>query len=90
MVIPKLGIDVMLWLNTFHAVICWNDEFQLVVIGSGSHDHYQSCPEFYNDCARKISAFLHIRTESYGIFSRSMPAVQTARQNLGNGIFRAS
>jgi hypothetical protein len=32
---------------------------------------------------------LHIRIESYGNFCEPRPSVKTARQDLGDGIFRA-
>jgi hypothetical protein len=37
----------------------------------------------------KILPSLHICTESYSNFCAPRPSVKTARQNLGDGIFRA-
>jgi hypothetical protein len=86
MVIPKFGIHVMLLLNTFPAVIFVNKSFKLVVVRSEFCVKYQTCPEFYDECTHQSSAFVHIPTESYEIFSPVLPAVQTVRQNAGNEI----
>jgi hypothetical protein len=80
----------MLWLNTVPVVIFVKKLFKLVVVRSEFCVEYQSCPEFYDDRAHQISALVHIPTESYAIFSPVLPAVQTARQNVGNEIFRAT
>jgi hypothetical protein len=62
---------------------------KLVVVRSEFRVEYQICPEFYGNRAHQISAFVHIPTESYEFFSAVLPAVQTARQNIGNKNFRA-
>jgi hypothetical protein len=80
----------MLWLNTVPVVIFVKKLFNLVVVRSGFRVEYQSFPEFYDDSAHQISALVHIPTERYAIFSPVLPAVQTARQNVGNEIVSAT
>jgi hypothetical protein len=48
----------------------------LVVVRSEFHDEYQTCPEFYDDRVHQISAFMHIHTKSYKIFSDTLLAIQ--------------
>jgi hypothetical protein len=50
--------------------------FMLVVVRSEFHDEYQTCPEFYDDRVHQISAFMHIHTKSYKIFSDTLLAIQ--------------
>jgi hypothetical protein len=52
-VIPKLGIHVMLWLNTFPVVIFVKKLFKLVVVRSELCVEYQTCPEFFDDRAHQ-------------------------------------
>jgi hypothetical protein len=46
------------------------------------------CEMLWRSCSPVLSC-LHIRTESYGNFCAPRPSVKTARQSLGDGIFRA-
>jgi hypothetical protein len=48
---------------------------------------YQTCLEFRDDRALKISAIVHFLFESYAISNPILAAVQTARQGLGMGVF---
>jgi hypothetical protein len=63
--------------------------FDLLPISFGPTFCYQRCWALHVWYACENSAPLSSYTESYGIFIKTLTAVQTARQNFGDGIFQA-
>jgi hypothetical protein len=60
----------------------------LVVINLDHVRNIKLCEILWRSCSPNF-IMLHIRTESYGNFCAPRPFVKTARQNLGDRIFRA-
>jgi hypothetical protein len=62
---------------------------RVFVVRCESGVEYQTCLEFSDDCALKISAFVHHPMESDAISNPILAAVQTAWQVWEKGDFRA-
>jgi hypothetical protein len=78
MVFPKLETVVVFGEN-LSAVFSVRLMFKLIVVRLEPGVEYQTCLEFCDDRALKISAIVHLPTENYTIFNSVLAAVQAAR-----------